>query len=226
MLKMRVVAVPARVSSLAPGPVRVRLSEMLSSPWLSVMVPLRPETKLIESGPSLRLALCTASRRLQAPVLEQAVAPSAASLSVLTTMFSARAALRPAAEKPRTNRRTTSPHAPRARRANSEFIDNPRKADAALPRRRMIAVARGLSSARFAFAPSPPTFSRPRRNPHNRRMTSSAPPRDPWFDRPIVVLSPPRSGSTLLFETLARAPGLYTNGGDSHALKAGQAALQ
>lgn len=56
-------------------------------------------------------------------------------------------------------------------------------------------------------------------------MTSSAPPRDPWFDRPIVVLSPPRSGSTLLFETLARAPGLYTIGGESHALMEGLAAL-
>ena len=36
------------------------------------------------------------------------------------------------------------------------------------------------------------------------------------FDRPVVVLSAPRSGSTLLFETLARAPGLYTIGGESH----------
>lgn len=36
------------------------------------------------------------------------------------------------------------------------------------------------------------------------------------FDRPLVVLSAPRSGSTLLFETLARAPGLYTIGGESH----------
>jgi len=45
-----------------------------------------------------------------------------------------------------------------------------------------------------------------------------APVRDPWFDRPIVVLSTPRAGSTLLFETLARAPALYTIGGESHAL--------
>ena len=53
----------------------------------------------------------------------------------------------------------------------------------------------------------------------------AAPPRDPWFDRPVVVLSPPRSGSTLLFETLARAPGLHTIGGESHALMEGLAAL-
>lgn len=36
------------------------------------------------------------------------------------------------------------------------------------------------------------------------------------LERPIFVLSAPRSGSTLLFETLARAPGLFTVGGESH----------
>lgn len=39
---------------------------------------------------------------------------------------------------------------------------------------------------------------------------------DPRFDRPVFIVSPPRSGSTLLFETLAGAPGLYTIGGESH----------
>lgn len=41
---------------------------------------------------------------------------------------------------------------------------------------------------------------------------------DPVFDRPVFIISPPRSGSTLLFETLLRAPGVYTIGGESHAL--------
>jgi hypothetical protein len=41
---------------------------------------------------------------------------------------------------------------------------------------------------------------------------------DAEYDRPVFIISPPRSGSTLLFETLARAPGLYTIGGESHAL--------
>jgi hypothetical protein len=41
---------------------------------------------------------------------------------------------------------------------------------------------------------------------------------DPTFDRPIFIISPPRSGSTLLFETLASAPGVYTIGDESHAL--------
>lgn len=36
------------------------------------------------------------------------------------------------------------------------------------------------------------------------------------FDRPIFIVSMPRSGSTLLFETLAQAPNLYTIGRESH----------
>lgn len=42
--------------------------------------------------------------------------------------------------------------------------------------------------------------------------------RDQLFDRPVFIVSPPRSGSTLLFETLARAPRLFTIGDESHAL--------
>ena len=38
------------------------------------------------------------------------------------------------------------------------------------------------------------------------------------FDRPIFIVSTPRSGSTLLFETLQQAPGLFTIGGESHKL--------
>jgi len=41
---------------------------------------------------------------------------------------------------------------------------------------------------------------------------------DPVFDRPIFIISPPRSGSTLLFETLQRAPRLFSVGGESHAV--------
>ena len=36
------------------------------------------------------------------------------------------------------------------------------------------------------------------------------------IDRPVFVVSPPRSGSTLLFETLARSPDAWTVGGESH----------
>ncbi len=38
------------------------------------------------------------------------------------------------------------------------------------------------------------------------------------FDRPVFIVSPPRSGSTMLFETLARAPRLFTIGDESHQL--------
>lgn len=36
------------------------------------------------------------------------------------------------------------------------------------------------------------------------------------FREPVIILSAPRSGSTLLFETLANAPGLHSIGGESH----------
>ncbi|MEQ1494063.1 MAG: sulfotransferase, partial [Terricaulis sp.] len=44
---------------------------------------------------------------------------------------------------------------------------------------------------------------------------------DPRFDRPIFIVNPPRSGSSLLFETLAQAPNLYTVGGESHQIVEG-----
>lgn len=45
------------------------------------------------------------------------------------------------------------------------------------------------------------------------------------FDRPVFIVSSPRSGSTLLYETLAKVPRLYTIGGESHALIEGIPAL-
>lgn len=38
------------------------------------------------------------------------------------------------------------------------------------------------------------------------------------IDRPIVVVSTPRSGSTVLYESLEQAPGLFTTGQESHWL--------
>jgi hypothetical protein len=52
------------------------------------------------------------------------------------------------------------------------------------------------------------------------------PHRPPVLDRPIVILSAPRAGSTLLFETLAQASGVYTIGGESHQLIESIAALR
>ncbi len=42
--------------------------------------------------------------------------------------------------------------------------------------------------------------------------------RDKNFDRPVFIVSPPRSGSTFLFETLAQAANVFTIGDESHAL--------
>lgn len=39
---------------------------------------------------------------------------------------------------------------------------------------------------------------------------------DYQFDRPIIIVSAPRSGSTLLFETMCRAKSLWTIGDESH----------
>ncbi len=38
------------------------------------------------------------------------------------------------------------------------------------------------------------------------------------FDRPVIILAAPRSGSTLLFETLSQSAELWTIGGESHYL--------
>ncbi len=48
----------------------------------------------------------------------------------------------------------------------------------------------------------------------------------PVLERPVVILSAPRAGSTLLFETLAQAAGVYTIGGESHQLIESIAALR
>jgi len=50
--------------------------------------------------------------------------------------------------------------------------------------------------------------------PFSARRLRSAPP----FPAPVFIVAAPRSGSTLLFETLARSPDLWTVGGESHQL--------
>ena len=51
-----------------------------------------------------------------------------------------------------------------------------------------------------------------------RSRAAPARPHRELIDRPIFIVSSPRSGSTLLFETLSRAPGLYATGTESHGL--------
>lgn len=57
-----------------------------------------------------------------------------------------------------------------------------------------------------AAARPAPAIHIPRRDGHDH------------FDRPVFIVSPPRSGSTLLFETLAGAPDVHTIGDESHRL--------
>ncbi len=54
----------------------------------------------------------------------------------------------------------------------------------------------------------------------------AAPGELPVIERPVIILSAPRAGSTLLFETLAQAAGIYTIGGESHQLIESIAALR
>lgn len=56
------------------------------------------------------------------------------------------------------------------------------------------------------------------RQPAAAARQTQLPAADPAFDRPVFIISPPRSGSTLLFETLAQARGVFTIGDESHAL--------
>jgi uncharacterized protein (TIGR03032 family) len=67
-----------------------------------------------------------------------------------------------------------------------------------------------------ATAPTPAAASAPRHaapatNGHARRARAAE-----RLVRPVFIVSPPRSGTSLLFETLARSPDLVTIGGESH----------
>jgi hypothetical protein len=50
------------------------------------------------------------------------------------------------------------------------------------------------------------------------RRPVSGPVVPPIFDRPLFVVSAPRAGSTLLFDLLARLPGVVTLGGENHEI--------
>jgi hypothetical protein len=56
-------------------------------------------------------------------------------------------------------------------------------------------------------------------------VESPAPLLDYEFDRPVFIVSPPRSGSSLLFETLAQGGNVCTIGGESHGIIEGKTAF-
>ncbi|MEI8242991.1 MAG: TIGR03032 family protein [bacterium] len=50
------------------------------------------------------------------------------------------------------------------------------------------------------------------------QYTADTTPAQPLFDRPIFIVSSPRAGSTMLFETLSQSPAAWTIGNESHAV--------
>ncbi len=64
-----------------------------------------------------------------------------------------------------------------------------------------------------APAHRPPQWAPPPNAPQRGTRTSGTGRR---LERPVFIVSSPRSGSSLLFESLARAKGLFTIGGESH----------
>jgi len=74
-----------------------------------------------------------------------------------------------------------------------------------------------------------PTVEVPRIETVTTEIAAPPPPephKPPVLERPIIILSAPRAGSTLLFETLAQAAGVFTIGGESHQLIESIAALR
>lgn len=72
-----------------------------------------------------------------------------------------------------------------------------------------------------AALPTPAESSAAARDP---RPVSAAPARTPqaaslpYFDRPVFVVCPPRSGSSMLFEALCQSPEVLSIGGESHQI--------
>lgn len=75
--------------------------------------------------------------------------------------------------------------------------------------------ARG-EAAEFNAAAAPSAGNRAARRPGAGRAPAAG--ALPRIERPLVIVSAPRAGSTLLFETLAQAAGVCTIGGESHGL--------
>ncbi len=65
-------------------------------------------------------------------------------------------------------------------------------------------------------APPPPPPAPPPDPPPDPAMASRRPRRGERLVRPVFIVSPPRSGSSLLFETLAGSSALHSFGGESH----------
>ncbi|MBM3660880.1 MAG: hypothetical protein FJW95_15460, partial [Actinobacteria bacterium] len=82
----------------------------------------------------------------------------------------------------------------------------------------LIAPDESAANRAAAAAPSPAaSAAQPAAGP-SVRPAAPAPRRGaaPRIERPVFIVSSPRSGSSLMFETLAKSPDLFTVGGESH----------
>jgi hypothetical protein len=76
----------------------------------------------------------------------------------------------------------------------------------------------------FALGDAPPPAAEPAQDPDDYDARPARPvqrARPVAFDRPVFIVAAPRSGSTLLFETLACTPQVWTVGGEAHWLVEG-----
>ena len=80
------------------------------------------------------------------------------------------------------------------------------------------ALSAGLARAALADVSAATEAGEPREALQKAAARPRASEVDEVFDRPVFIVSSPRSGSTLLFETLAKAPGVFTIGEESHAM--------
>jgi hypothetical protein len=85
-----------------------------------------------------------------------------------------------------------------------------------------------LESRVLSHALRPEELSRPESGPRapQRAPATTRPGTRLPLDRPIFIVAAPRSGSTLLFETLAVSPSLSTLGGEAHWLVEGMPGLK
>jgi uncharacterized protein (TIGR03032 family) len=81
-----------------------------------------------------------------------------------------------------------------------------RRSSARVPELGQMVESAGAAGRRWT---RPASGNRPARTSTPRQVA-------PIIDRPLIVVAAPRSGSSLLFETLAQSPDLVTVGGESH----------
>jgi Sulfotransferase family/Aspartyl/Asparaginyl beta-hydroxylase len=108
---------------------------------------------------------------------------------------------------------------PKYRAILDRFNADVRKLGAEIPLRNQLSLAGAMQILVIKAALSDQRAAT--KSPSTKAPTRS----DDTFDRPVFIVSPPRSGSTMLFETLAGAREVFTIGDESHGLIEGIVAL-